>query len=132
MRSLGRLRSLLRCAPKAIAPSTTKKTKVASNAPGDPATAGEPSTSLTSSPEAETATSSSKPSRQTTKKVVTALTRTSAVYVSGLTKRMLSKTPALIGYSVHARDGSMKSVLIMIYIGHNAHGNDLLCLFCCV
>ena len=70
--------------------------------------------------------------RQTTKKVVTALTRTSAVYVSGLTKRMLSKTPALIGYSVHARDGSMKSVLIMIYIGHNADGNDLLCLFCCV
>ena len=66
------------------------------------------------------------------KKVVTALTRTSAVYVSGLTKRMLSKTPALIGYSVHARDDSMKSVLIMIYIGHNADGNDLLCLFCSV
>ena len=62
------------------------------------------------------------------KKVVTALTRTSAVYVSGLTKRMLSKTPALIGYSVHARDGSMKSVLIMIYIVHDADGNDLLCL----
>ena len=41
-----------------------KKTKVASKAPGDPATAREPSTSLTSSPEAESAGSSSKPSRQ--------------------------------------------------------------------
>ena len=49
-----------RCAPKAIAPHTTKKTKVASKAPGDSATADEPSTSS----EAETATSSSKPSRQ--------------------------------------------------------------------
>ena len=52
--------------------------------------------------------------RQTMKKAVRALTRTTAVCVSGLTKRMWSKTLALIGYSVHARDGSMKSVLIII------------------
>ena len=52
------LRTKRRCAPNTIAPSTTKKTKVAQ---GDPATAGEPSTSLTSP---ESPASSSKPSRQ--------------------------------------------------------------------
>ena len=126
-----RLRTNKRCAPKAIAPSTTKKTKVASKAPGDPATAGEPSTSLTSS---ETAASSSKPSRQR-----------KADHEEG--GDGFDKNQCCVCFRTYKEDVVEDTGLDWLQcackrwlheecidydIGHDADGNDLLCPFCCV
>jgi hypothetical protein len=130
-----RLRSKKRCAPKSIAPSTTKKSKVASKAPGDPATAGEPSASLTSSPEAElTAASSSKPSRQ----------RKADNEGDG---DGFDENQCCVCFRTYEEDVVEDTGLDWLQcackrwlheecidydIGHDADNNDLLCPFCCV
>ena len=58
--------------------------------------------------------------------IATVLMRTSAVFVSGLTMTIWWKTPALTGYSVHERDGCMKSALTMTY------AMMLMAMICCV
>ena len=110
-----------RCVPKAIAPSTIKKTKVASNAPGDPATAGEPSTLLTSSPEAET---SSKPNRQR-----------KADHEEG--GDSLDENQCCVCFQTYEEDVVKDTGLDWLQCAckrwlHDADGNDLLRPFCCV
>ena len=113
-----------------------KKTKVASKAPGDPATAREPSTSLsTSSPEAESAGSSSKPSCQ----------RKADHNESD--SDSIDENQCCVCFQTYEDDMVEDTGLDWLQcackrwpheecidydICHDADGNDLLCPFCCI
>ena len=128
-----------RCAPKAIAPSTAKKTKVApgeSSVVSDSSTVSAPSTSRTSSLEAETEAASSKPSRPR-----------KADHSRDKNSDSFDENQCCVCFRTYEDDVIEDTCLDWLQcackrwlheecidydIGHNADGYDLLCPFCCV
>lgn len=130
------LRSNIRCAPKAIAPSTAKKTKVASgdsSLVSESSTVSAPSTSRTS-PGTEVA--SAKPSRQR-----------KADHTHDENSDSFDENQCCVCFRTYEEDVVEDTGLDWLQcackrwlheecidydIGHDADGNDLLCPFCCV